>query len=189
MKIRALRVRHSMSSYRRLRGWFIRLIAGMPGSRRLATAVLADQISEAVRADVTVPLDIRPGRYFLHGKGRRLPIVVVVSTGADQNHAERLCSAIEHAQFTTGSFRPLFIVDVNNFEPFRKRGYAVERLMSADEYRQVNPHDSYSEYLFSRVATIARRYGASAVVPLPAELPLPDPPLLRLIGALVPRSS
>jgi hypothetical protein len=129
----------------------------------------------------TPALDIHPGRFFAQDKGRQLPVVVVVATGMDVGDAERLAAAVERAQFLTGSFRPLFVVDSAEFAPFRTRGYAVERVMPVAAYAEVSPHDSYAEYLYGRVSSVARGYRAASVVPMPAQL-IEDDLMLRLIG-------
>lgn len=57
--------------------------------------------------------------------------------------------------------------------------------MRADELAAVNPRDSYSEYLFSRLSSIAQDYGAVSVVPLPAgSAGALRGPLARLVGAM-----
>lgn len=129
------------------------------------------------------PVDIRPGRLFAPGEGRDLPIVVIVATGMEDGDAEPLARAVETAQAMTGSFRPLFVVDGSDLDPFRSRQFAVEHVVPEAEFTDLNPDDSWFEYLFDRVAGIARSYRAQSVVPLPAGAPdaVADH-LLRLVG-------
>lgn len=149
----------------------------LPGGH-LLLAALAEEIRPATR-----PLDIRPGRFFEPGRGRTLPVVVFVATGLSAGDAEVLAREVEAAQFTTGSFRPLFVVDGSEMRPFRSRELAVEHVVPREQFEATNPYDSWNEYLFDRVASIARSYRATSVVPLPpggvASVP---PEVLRLAG-------
>lgn len=156
----------------------------MPALRAMGNAVLGPPPPSTRR----IPLDIRPGRMFYGDvQGRSLPIVVVVCLGMRQGDAEELAAAVERAQLTTGSFRPLFVVDGGELAPFRTRGYAVEALMDRETYARLNPHDAHTEYVFERVAAVCAAYRARAVVPLsPAGLAATPDHVLRLIGA-VPR--
>lgn len=179
-----------------------RVLARVPGASRAYRGALdrvralpadhpvrraAVRANRAGRTARTGPLDITPGRYFVPGKGRTLPVVVVVATGLGPGDAERLADAVEHAQMTTAGFRPLFVVDVADFAVFRARGYAVEHVVPEERFALVNPHQAWSDYLFERVRSIAHAYGASAVVPLPPGRPDALPaPLMRLVGT-VPR--
>lgn len=137
--------------------------------------------------DGTRTMHFRPGRYFADDDARNLPIVVVVATGLQPGDAERLAREFERAQLLAGSFRPLFVIDTGEFAPFRSRGYVVERVMRRDELAAANPRDSYGEYLFSRLQSIAHDYGAASIVPLPAGDPgALSGPLTRLVGAIDP---
>lgn len=154
----------------------------VPWLRSAGNAVLGPPPSSGRRAT----LDIRPGRMF-HGatQGRRLPIVVVVCLGTGPGDAELLAAAVERVQLTTGSFRPLFVVDGAELSPFRTRGYAVEAVMDRDAYARVNPQDAHSEYVFERVSAICAAYGARGVVPItPAALTATPEHVLRLLGAI-----
>jgi hypothetical protein len=132
-------------------------------------------------------MSFRPGRYFAGESARRLPVVVIVATGLGEEDTEGLAREIERAQMLAGSFRPLFVVDTAQFSPFRSRGYAVERVMTAGELAAANPLDSYGDYLFDRVRSIARDYSASSVVPIPAESAGAMHGLTaRLVGAVAP---
>lgn len=167
------------------RGLRRRLVARLRGSRAATRAVQA-LTPEGAGAQST-PMGIMPGRHLAGDAARTLPIVVIVATGLGNGDAERVARHVEHAQVMTGSFRPLFVIDKADFAPFRHRGFVVERVMRADELAAVNPADSYSEYLFARVRSIARGYGASSVVPLPVDaLDVLPHPLFRLIGAAPP---
>ncbi len=149
----------------------------LPGGH-LLLAALAEEIRPSPR-----PMDIRPGRFFEPGRGRSLPVVVFVATGLAPGDAEVLAREVEAAQFTTGSFRPLFVVDGAEMRPFRAREMAVEHVMPREQFEATNPYDSWNEYLYGRVASIARSYRATSVVPLPpsgvGSLP---PEVLRLAG-------
>jgi hypothetical protein len=149
----------------------------LPGGQLLLSA-LAEEIRPTPR-----PMDIRPGRFFEPGRGRTLPVVVFVATGLAAGDAEVLAREVEAAQFTTGSFRPLFVVDGAEMRPFRSRELAVEHVMPRGQFEVTNPYDSWNEYLFDRVASIARSYRATSVVPLPPGRAVALPPeLLRLAG-------
>jgi hypothetical protein len=139
-------------------------------------------------ASAAVPaMGFRPGRYFADDGARRLPVVVIVATGMGEGDAETLAREFEHAQMMTGSFRPLFVIDNADFTPFRSRGFVVERVMRADELRVANPHDSHGEYLFSRLRSITRDYGAVSVVPIPpGAADSLKGTMARLVGALAP---
>ncbi|NEE01445.1 hypothetical protein [Phytoactinopolyspora halotolerans] len=129
----------------------------------------------------------RPGRYFVQDGARRLPVVVVVATGLTDGEAERIAREFEYAQMMTGSFRPLFVIDSADFAPFRSRGYVVERVMRAHELAVASPGDSYGEYLFSRLRSIASDYGAASIVPLPeGSAATLRGSTARLVGALAP---
>lgn len=157
------------------------VLARVPGAERLAKEVAAQSLKNSA------PMDIRPGRFFAPGTGRSLPIVVIVATGLGEGDSELLAREIEHAQFTTGAFRPLVVVDNAELAPLRARDFAVEHLMPQSAFEAVNPYDSWSEYVFDRVASIARSYRAQSVVPLPAGQPLAVARhLLRLIGTAHP---
>jgi len=149
----------------------------VPGGH-LLLAALAEEIRPSPR-----PMDIRPGRFFEPGRGRSLPVVVFVATGLCPGDAELLAREVEAAQFMTGSFRPLFVVDGAEMRPFRAREMAVEHVVPREQFEATNPYDSWNEYLYDRVASIARSYRATSVVPLPpsgvGSLP---PEVLRLAG-------
>lgn len=173
-------------AYYRLRTRVVKALRHVPGLRALARAVLADEIA-SLRNGVNVrdgarPLDIGPGRFFAEGKGRTLPVVVIVATGMADDDAEQMAAAVERAQYFTGSFRPLFVIDCTRFIPFRSRGYGVEHVMPREQYAEANPRESYEEYLFGRVTSIVRAYRASSVVPLGSQV-VSDALLVRLIGA------
>lgn len=175
------RATRRMLAVPRIRRIALTVAARFPAVKRLGKAMLDDSPQAARRPAA----DIRPGRFFPDGQGRKLPIVVLVATGLQAGDAERLVHEVEIAQMTTGTFRPLFVVDTSELRPFRDRGYAVEHVMTQEGYAAVNPHDSYVEYLFSRTTAICRAYGAHAVVPLPPGDPTAlSRPVLRLIGAL-----
>lgn len=153
-----------------------------PAARSLGNAVLG--APPAGRKKLRT-MDIRPGLMFTEVQGRRLPIVVVVCTGTAPGDTERLADTVERAQLTTGTFRPLFVVDSGELAPFRRRSYAVEAVMPEAAYRALNPHDAYSEYLYTRVTDIATAYGTRSVVPLtPDVLDALPPHVLRLLGAI-----
>jgi len=154
----------------------------MPSIRAIGNAVLGVPPATTRRP----VLDIRPGRMFWGDlQGRRLPIVVVVAVGLEPGNGETLALEIEQAQLATGTFRPLVVVDGGELAPFRRRGFAVEAVMSEDAYAQVNPQDAWSEYLFERVNAIVRAYGATSVVPWTATGWQGTPRhVLRLLGAL-----
>lgn len=164
-----------------VRGRAVALADRFPVLRSAGNAVLGP--TQGTRRARTV--DIRPGRMVTgETQGRRLPVVVVVAVGLGPGDAERLAAAIERAQLTTGTFRPLAVIDTGDLGAFRARGYAVEAVMSESVFARVNPHEAWSEYLFERVTVIASGYGARSVVPVdPASLDrLPDH-VLRLVGA------
>lgn len=174
------------SAYYRARTAAVRALRRIPGIRAAARAVMADELggmrSRAAVREMAAPLDIRPGRFFAEQKGRTLPVVVFVATSIAAGDGEKLAAAVEQAQYLTGSFRPLFVIDAGQFGPFRARGFAVEYVMAREAYLRVNPADSYPEYLLARVSSIARAYRAASVVPLRPDA-LPDSVQLRLVGA------
>lgn len=172
-------------------------LTGIPGAEgarrigRLAKGALS-RVRRAARlllpASANVrrpPMRIRAGRRFTDAKARRLPIVVFVAQGLGAGAAEDLAREVELAQLSTRSFRPLFVIDSADFAPFRHRGYVVERVMPAEELAAVNPEDDHGEYVYSRIAAIARGYRAASVVPVPAgSLDAMRGSLLRLVGAV-----
>lgn len=154
----------------------------IPALRHVGNAVLGPtESTQKIRV-----LDIRPGRMFIGEKqGRRLPVVVVAALGLELGDAERLAERLERAQLTTGTFRPLVVIDTGELAPFRRRGYAVEAVMSRSSYERVNPHDAYTEYVYERVSELSAEYGARAVVPVNhATLEHMPDSVLRLIGAV-----
>ncbi|HEY9412159.1 MAG TPA: hypothetical protein VIP77_21455 [Jiangellaceae bacterium] len=172
-------------AYYRIRTGLIRAARRIPGMRALARAVLADEVGNArtrlLRRGGFDQLDIPPGRFFAEGRGRNLPTIALVCTGMAAGDAERVAAAVEQAQYLTGSFRPLFVVDSAELSAFRSRGHAVEHLMSEDDFHGVEPSGSYPEYLTARMTSISRSYGVSGTVPLQPDA-LPDPVMLRMIG-------
>ncbi|NED94085.1 hypothetical protein G1H11_02045 [Phytoactinopolyspora alkaliphila] len=158
-------LRARIPGYGALRAKAATALRGSPLARRVAYAVVGLD-REGTQG---TPMGFRPGRYFTDVEARHLPVVVIVVIGFEGDATERLAREIESAQMLTGSFRPLFVIDTPHFGPFRSRGFAVERVMRAEELAAANPLDSYGDYLFDRVRSIARDYGASSVVPVPAE--------------------
>lgn len=160
----------------------IALADRMPALRSVGNAVLGPTGKSTKRRT----LDIRPGRMFTGEKqGRRLPIVIIVALELQPGDAVRLAERVERAQLTTGTFRPLVVVDTGELGPFRTRGYAVETLMPRTSYERVNPHDAHTEYVYERVRQLSVDYGARAVIPMDRSAldQMPDP-VLRLIGAI-----
>jgi hypothetical protein len=132
-------------------------------------------------------MGIRAGQHFLKGSARKLPIVVIVATSLRSGEAESLAREVERAQIVTGTFRPLFVIDTAEFGPFRRRGYVVERVMPPEELAAANPGDAHGDYLFERISSIVRTYGATSVVPVAAgSAHALDGSLLRLIGSVPP---
>jgi hypothetical protein len=164
---------------------FIDLLLRSPVVMRLANRLVADAArAAATEGHVT---EFRSGRYFADGGASALPVVAVVATGLREGDAEHVAREFEHAQVMAGSFRPLFVIDNADFAPFRSRGYAVERVMRADELAAANPDDSYGEYVFTRLQSISRDYGVRSVVPVSGQTSALDPWAVRLVGAVVPR--
>lgn len=172
--------------YYRLRTAGVRGLRRVPGARALARALLADEIggarTRAARRGAVPPMDIRPGRFFTGDRGRTLPVIAIVALGANPGDAEKLADTVERAQYLTGSFRPLLVVDGGELAPFRARGFAVEHVMSEAAFRALNPEDSYNEYVLHRVGSIVSDYRALAALPVPPDGG--DPFQLRLIGAV-----
>lgn len=169
--------RHVVPGYRQLRRMLLRALRRSPAAVRVARLLTDDEVTDHR------PMGIRPGRYFDGVDARALPVVVIVATGLHDGDAERLAHEFERAQMMTGTFRPLFVIDSAELGPFRRRGYAVEHVLRPEELGELCPGDSYSEYLFMRVQSIARRYGASSVVPLPSGAPAAlSGPMARLVG-------
>lgn len=136
---------------------------------RIIRRTLWTWAAQLVPPAVTVtplPLKIRAGRYFTDKKARRLPIVILVATGLREEDAEALAREIERAQLMTASFRPVFVIDSADFTPFRRRGYVVERVMPADEFRSIAPTHAYLEYLTTRLETVLREYRAISIIPI-----------------------
>lgn len=182
---RVRRVGHRVLAQPLVHRTALRVAARLPAIKGVGRALLGTPPAKKRR---TKALDIRPGRMFTEVQGRRLPVVVLVALGHDVDGLELLADRVERAQLTTGSFRPLFVVDRGVFAPFRSRNYAVEVVMDEAAYREVNPHDAYGEYLFERVEAIASAYGARSVVPLGPEVLVAAPDhVLRLVGAVPPR--
>lgn len=175
-------------AYRAVRGLAVRVLGRWPPAMAAARALLprgrGRRLSQRVGSG-GVRLNIRAGRFMDDEARRQLPIVVIVATGRGSANAERLAATVERAQVLAGSFRPLFVIDHGMFAPFRMRGFAVEHVMSESAFAAVRPHDSYAEYVYGRVASITRSYGARSVVPVDAG-GLSDPESLRLIGAVGP---
>jgi hypothetical protein len=174
-------LRHVPGAGRAYRG-AVERVRAMPADSPLRAAAL--RASRAARPRRSGPVDITAGRYFVPGKGRTLPVVVLVATGLGPGDAEILADEVEHAQMTTAGFRPLCVIDSSELAPFRARGFAVERVMPEAAFAQVNPHQSWADYVYERVASIAQGYRAASVVPLPPGRPDALPrTLLRLVGA------
>ena len=184
-----------MSALRKVRRVARRFLA-VPRVRRRAAALadrlpaLRDVANRALGAPPATTrrqvLDIRPGRMFWGDlQGRQLPILVVVAVGVAPGDGEQLAEEVEQAQLATGTFRPLIVTDSNQLAPFRLRGQAVEAVMAQSVYARINPQDAWSEYLFERVNSIVKAYGAQSVVPWTAN-GWQDTPryVLRLLGAL-----
>lgn len=152
-------------------------------SRRLPVGTpLLEALADLVRP-VPRAVDIQPGRFYEPGRGRTLPIVIFVSTGMAEGDSEELARKVELAQVMTGSFRPLFVVDSSELRPFRTRQHAVEHIMPREEFEALNRHDSWTEYLHERTASIARAYRATSVVPLPrGGVGQVSDEMLRLVG-------
>jgi hypothetical protein len=131
-------------------------------------------------------LDVRPGRMFVGGvQGRALPIVVIVAVDLPAGAGEDLAREVEHAQLGSGTFRPVVVIDSGDLAAFRRRGHVVEAVMPRATFEQVNPQDSWSEYLYERVNAIVAAYGATSVVPWTTEGWARTPRhVLRLMGAL-----
>ncbi len=182
IKRRAQRAGRRFLAYPRVRRVSLAIVARVPAVRDMGNAVLGEPLATTKKKAV----DIRPGPMFYGDvQGRRLPIVLIVAVGLGGGDTETLARQIELAQLTTGTFRPLFVVDSGELAPFRHRNYAVEAVMTAEAYGRVNPHDAYSEYLYERVSAIADGYRAQAVVPLPIQqLAHLSPSTMRLIGAI-----
>lgn len=173
-----------LPGYRTVRRTVGQSLRRSPMAVRVAHAVAGISPAEI---EARRPMRFRPGRYFDDADARDLPIVVFVATGVSGEEADLLGRQVEHAQMMTGSFRPLFVVDQADFAPFRSRGYVVERVMDAEELARANPFDSHAEYVFGRVRSIARDYGAISVVPVPAgAVAAMDGVALRLVGAVTP---
>ncbi len=174
--------------YRALRKIAIAVLGRSPRAMAVARALVPRRGARRVGrrgGSSGVRLNIRAGRYVDDSARQELPIVVIVATGDRAADAERLAASVERAQVLTGSFRPLFVIDHGWFTPFRTRGYAVEHVMSESAFAAVRPHDLYSDYVFRRVASVTRSYGARSVVPV-ADDGVLDPESLRLIGAVAP---
>lgn len=177
---RARRAARRVLAYPAVRRMSLEVVAKAPVVKQWGNAVLGPPPARARHGRI----DIRPGRFFAGDLGRTLPVVALVATGLGPGDTEVLAHEVELAQMTTGSFRPLFVVDSGELAPFRTRSFAVEVLMTPESYEAVNPHDSYDAYLHERVEQIAHGYRVAAVVPLPpGRLDLPRP-LLRLVGTL-----
>lgn len=173
------------TAYGTLRRTVVRVLRRLLRAVGVARALVADELAELEGRRNGSRLDIRAGRYVDDRARRDLPIVVIVATGSESVDCDGLAAAVEQAQVLTGSFRPLFVVDHGAFAPFRARGFAVEHVMSESSFTAVRPHDTYADYLYRRVASITRSYGAQSVVPLNAGDQL-DPRSLCLIGAVPP---
>ncbi|WP_129662637.1 hypothetical protein [Phytoactinopolyspora endophytica] len=176
-------IRARVPGYRVARRVAGRLLRRSPVAMRVARRLAGT--GKAGSSAGGTSMGFRPGRYFVQDGARKLPVVVIVATGLGEGEAEGLAREFEYAQMMTGSFRPLFVIDSADFAPFRGRGYVVERVMRAEELSAASPGDSHSEYIFSRLRSIASDYGASSIVPLPeGTAGALRGPTARLVGAL-----
>lgn len=115
----------------------------------------------AIDAAAPVPSDVAAGK-LLDGVGTEsLPVVLVVTLGADSGTIEEMVDEVARLQVLTAGFRPVFVTDLPAFETFRRYGYPAELLLPADGWQG---QGSWEEYARRLIGLMFDGYRATASV-------------------------
>jgi len=128
----------------------------------------------------------------LDGVGtERLPVVVIMITGATDQRCRRIVEQVATAQLLGAGFKPWFVLDSPVFAPFRSYGYAVDLLVARDAWASADR--TWEEYVGHRLARLVATFAAAATVridgdelsPIDAALlsDLGDRPVLPMVAA------
>src|SRR5919106_4674078 len=130
----------------------IRRLPGMDVARRKLPALLRRNQAlrsmvrrlYAIDASAPVPSDVTAGK-LLDGIGTEsLPVVLVMTLGADRDTIADLVDEVARLQLATAGFRPVFVIDVPAFGEFRRYGYSVELLLPADPWDGPGTWEEYA---------------------------------------------
>jgi hypothetical protein len=162
----ATRLARRMPGYRWLRRRAVSRIRQSAAARALAHRMFPSQLNGSGQ-----PADVAPGR-LLAGTGvEQLPVVLISLFGLADGVAENgmtghlidaVIDEVAELQLLGAGFRPVFLLDTAVFGRARSYGYAVELVMPAVAWSG-EPSD-WPDYIATRVASMMRAYGISAIV-------------------------
>lgn len=115
----------------------------------------------AIDAAAPVPSDVTAGK-LLNGVGTEsLPVVLVVTLGADREALVDVVDEVARLQLMTAGFRPVFVTDVPAFAVFRRYGYPAELLLPAEPW---DGPGTWEEYARRVVGLMFDGYRATASI-------------------------
>jgi len=85
--------------------------------------------------------------------------------GANDHDAERAVELVERRQIRSRDFAPVFVTDLADLEPFRRRGYVVEFLPKTVT-RAAGGSPDVERYLKRRLELIKAKWGLRDLVDL-----------------------
>jgi hypothetical protein len=173
--LRAARLARRMPGYHWVRRRTVPRIRRSGAARALAYRLFVGE-SRGLAAHGEAPLELAAGR-LLTGLGtERLPVILlslvgltngIGTNGSRGQVVEAVIDEVAELQLLGAGFRPVFLLDMPAFSRARSYGYLVEL---------VTPHSAWSaesadwsDYIASRVASMRRAYGVSAMITVGAD--------------------
>lgn len=140
-----------------------RVLKPVPRIRRRVHRLLA-----VWRAPHGPVLPVPSGSVLPAGQTKALPVAMLILLGPD-SPLEEWVERVAQAQAESAGFRPLFVVDNDQFAVFRRYGYLFEYLVPEHDWAPLGDPADWSGYVHSRLQRLVELYQPSTVVVLPSD--------------------
>lgn len=124
--------------------------------------------AEARSAVVSAPgaLPVLSGRPLIDSGVESLPVALVLCVGSGGDEIARLVDGIAELQADRQSFRPVFVVDNDDFVAFRRNDYLFEYLVPRDEWEALTGANDWPLYVERRLRQVTAAFRPTVVVDL-----------------------
>lgn len=124
----------------------------------------AEARSAVVSASGALP--VLSGRPLVDAGAKSQPVALVLCVGSGRDEIARLVAGIAELQAERQSFRPVFVVDNDDFVAFRQNDYLFEYLVPRDEWEVLTGANDWPLYVERRLQQITAAFRPTVVVDL-----------------------